>query len=158
MWNLYNLSSTCETPRTVPVTLLHMLYQVAGQRIESWSTTSMWHPQRWEPYIKAQLHWAGYRARIEDHRIPKGLFFGQLEKGKRSVKNTAQIQCLGSDCLRAHKVAWCLQWKSEHIRREMKRKAESAFVAIAGLHVCAKCNWVCRSRIGLISHKRSHRS
>ena len=35
--------------------------------------------------IKAQLRWAGRLARMEHHRIPKSLLFGELEKGKRSV-------------------------------------------------------------------------
>ena len=35
--------------------------------------------------IRAQLHWAGHLVRMEDERLPKALFYGQIAEGKRSI-------------------------------------------------------------------------
>ena len=34
--------------------------------------------------IKGQLRWAGHLTRMEENRIPKGLFYGELVGGQRS--------------------------------------------------------------------------
>ena len=34
--------------------------------------------------MQSQLRWAGYVARMADHRLPKTLFYGELQEGKRS--------------------------------------------------------------------------
>ena len=133
--------------------------------------------------MKAQLRWAGHLARMEHHRIPKALLFSQLEKGKRSVgrprlryKDTLKYnlkECgISSDDwekIAQERTRWrgvysegVSTYEEKRITnledRRMKQKAETSFAATTGLHICAKCNRVCRSRIGLISHGRSHRS
>ena len=34
--------------------------------------------------MQTQIHWAGHLVRMPDHRLPKILLYGELEKGKRS--------------------------------------------------------------------------
>ena len=120
---------------------------------------------------------------MEDHRVPKTLLSGQQEKGKRSVgrprlryKDTLKYNL--KECGICPD-AWektaqeRIRWRGVYNEgvstfekkrttnlkdRRMKQKAESAFLATICLHVCAMCNRVFRSRIGLISHGRSHRS
>ena len=115
--------------------------------------------------------------------MPKALLFGQLEKGKRSVgrprlrykdtdkynlkergicpdvwEKTAQVRTRWR-AVYSEGVSTFEEKRTTNLKdRRMEQKAESAFEATTGLHVCAKCNRVCRSRIRLISRERSHRS
>lgn len=131
--------------------------------------------------LKSQLCWVGHVTRMEDHRLPKQLLYGELCAGKR---NTGRPRKRFKDCVKAHLTYADIQpkklesevldrskWRSltlqaqtnfEEQRREnvrearTRRKASSIQPPGPGQFPCPHCPRTCRSRIGLTSHLRTH--
>ena len=133
---------------------------------------------------KAQARWAGHVVRMPDSRLPTQLLYGELCQGKRSVGREKKRfkDCLKA-CLKSLNIdlnTWEMlaqdrpAWKGKlssgarasEARRISKaqtkravRKARAASTATsASTHMYPTCGRAFRSRIGLISHLRTHRS
>ena len=130
----------------------------------------------------AQLRWSGHVARMEDKRLPKRLFYGELAEGKRSVggqrkryKDTLKVSLkdfgINPDCwesLAAERSAWRCQirkgaatYEQQRIhlaekKREQRKSRTSTASSPGDNHVCPTCQRTFRARIGLISHSRTH--
>ena len=131
--------------------------------------------------LKSQLRWVGHVTRMDDHRLPKQLLYGELSSGKR---NTGRPRKRFKDCVKAHLTHADIppkmlepetmdksQWRSltlqaqtnfEDQRREnitetrVRRKAASIHPPSPGRFSCPHCSRTCRSRIGLTSHLKTH--
>ena len=130
---------------------------------------------------KAQLRWAGHVVRMEDTRLPKALFYGQLSSGFR---NQGRPLLRYKDTLKANLKACKMNlktWEAEALDRAQWRS--SGHQAICNLEVaridvleekraqrkvtfrlpptdgdliCNICGRICKSRTGLHSHMRRH--
>ena len=130
----------------------------------------------------SQLRWAGHLVRMEDSRLPKQLFYGELSEGKRG---TGRPKLRYKDSLKANLkkskidvASWEKQaserakWRttinkkvneSEQTQRktkEEKRVAAKAKPPAASTNttvVCQICSRVCASNFGLRSHMKVHK-
>lgn len=132
---------------------------------------------------KTQLRWAGHVYRMHDSRIPKQLFYGELSQGKRNAGGQKKRY---KDCLRtslkdfdispqswesraAKRSAWrCVislgadraeNQRMTHDQQKRKRRKERAAGSQPAdtAFTYPECGRVCRARIGLISHLRTHK-
>ena len=131
--------------------------------------------------LKAQLRWTGHVIRMEPHRLPRQLLYGELRQGQRP---RGRPRKRFKDCVKdnlkhsympAKDLEVCAQdravWRSltrkaqeefEDNRRNHitiareKRKASASSLPISATFQCPYCPRVCASRIGLSSHTRAH--
>ena len=119
--------------------------------------------------LQQQLRWAGHVARIEDSRMPKAVFFGELREGKlkcgapkKRYKDQLKKQLSLTEIL-LH--SWQQEannrenWRdaAEGKRKKRKERMASQSAVSTYTHICQRCGRACASRIGLYSHQRACR-
>ena len=133
--------------------------------------------------IKNQLRWAGHVVRMTDTRLPKQLFYSELSDGNRKVgKPKKRFKDNLKENLKLCHMDY-RTWETDALERsvwraavkngiktfEENRKQHLENRRAARLHrqgyprpppppdnICPNCDRVCGSRIGLISHMRTH--
>ena len=133
--------------------------------------------------INNQMRWAGHMVRLEDSRLPKQMFYGELTSGKRPnhkpkmrykdviSKNLALLKIEESnfETLANDPKKWresikegCNQFEQERIqhatlKRALKKQDHGALPADLQCNfTCSICNRICLSKAGLVSHTKSH--
>jgi len=132
--------------------------------------------------LQVQFRWAGHLVRMPDNRIPKQIFYGQLESGTRlpggpvrRYKDTLKINLKRCginpnlpNSAALNRSSWrteCHQAidKFEETRvATLERKCAARKYGVqpgshAGVWPCDSCSRICTSRIGLHAHQRTHR-
>eukprot|EP00058_Branchiostoma_floridae_P013920 XP_002599408.1 hypothetical protein BRAFLDRAFT_102686 [Branchiostoma floridae] len=132
--------------------------------------------------MSRQLRWAGHLARMEDTRMPKAVFYGELCLGKRArgaprkrYKDQLKQQLRVAGIPEAdweNRAASRANWRTltrrgadaletkrhDHAEERRRRRKEAADQTVSSAQfTCQQCSRVCRSKIGLFSHMRACR-
>ena len=136
--------------------------------------------------MRSQMRWAGHLARMEDSRLPKQLFYGELQHGKRPrhkpkkrFKDVVKVnlKTLGINVedwerMATNRSVWrrlvydgCKRFEARRFEHSILKRALrkghmsdvlDTFPTFQPDHVCNVCGRPCLSRAGLLSHMRSH--
>ena len=132
--------------------------------------------------LSRQLRWAGHLSRMDDTRMPKAVFYGELAQGKRDrgaprkrfkdqlkrqlnaagiAENNWQHAAADRDNWRTIARRGAAAYESSRRRaaeeKRQRRKTSAAQLPPTQGFPCPLCSKVCRSRIGLHSHQTSCR-
>ena len=131
--------------------------------------------------VRNQMRWAGHLVRMDDSRLPKQLFYGELSSGKRSqhkpkkrfkdnVKDNLKLMGIAEDnweVLAADRDKWrklifdgANLYESNRIARaELRRacrKRESLPANCGSVWICEVCDRSLLSKAALVNHLKSH--
>ena len=131
---------------------------------------------------KNQLRWSGQVVRMDDNRLPKRIFYGELATGKRTTGSQFRHYTLKASLknfninpdtwenLAAIRTTWCseiqraaTQYENIRMKKAEDKRAErknrmytESTIPNSTDFVCQTCQRYFRARIGLISHTRTH--
>ena len=133
--------------------------------------------------IRNQMRWVGHVRRMDDTRLPKRLFYGELKLGKRPqhrpkkrfkdvIKSNLKLMGLDPvswETIADDRNAWrnavfkaCVSFEKNRIENcKLKRALRKGITENIPLNLsqeltCDICGRITLSKAGLISHKRSH--
>ncbi|XP_059849029.1 uncharacterized protein LOC132406918 isoform X1 [Hypanus sabinus] len=124
--------------------------------------------------LKAQLRWTGHVIRMDESRMPRQLFYGELEQGNRArgrprkrYKDNlklnlkwAKLQPRDLEHTAADRSKWrnlCSKAANNFQAKSQERHREASAPAPTGGAPCPICNHICALDFGLRSHMRAHR-
>ncbi|XP_069745531.1 uncharacterized protein [Narcine bancroftii] len=129
--------------------------------------------------LKIQLRWVCHISRMEDHRLPKIVLYGELSTGHRDrgAPKKRYKDCLKKSLGACHidhrqwadivsnRASWCLtvrraatsfeEDRRAHLTDKIQRRKNPTPNPNQPIFPCNHCNHVCLSHIGLVSHKRA---